>query len=206
MGTDTKVKLKYSVWLGCLGAYNGGFLHGYWLEFGTDQVDTILKRIRDNCPGRKKTYLCFQCEELDVMDTENMDHRTIDSGNLKQWDRVIKEAREKLPNAHELDAFIRWTGEEYPRNPDAGFIDDFQEKYIGTFSSWHEFETTGLNLDYFFDDCPKPTTKGAPPHICCQYIDEEKLRRDQVHDYTYINASYGLIPYQSEPVHVFTNH
>ncbi|PCC45843.1 antirestriction protein ArdA [Brevibacterium aurantiacum] len=164
LDTDTTPR----AWIGCLACYNAGRLVGEWFD-AEDADDVTLADVHGGT-DRVRTG----CEELWVMDHENMPRRgEMSPHEASEWARVALSVPE-----HERPALCAWVASgDYTAEGDGDLpsVSDFEDRYVGRWPSFREY------AENLADDIG--LLAGAPEALV-SYFNWEAWSRDLAFDYT----------------------
>jgi antirestriction protein len=132
-----------SVWIGCLSAYNGGDLHGQWVEAGdVDELERVRAEVIRTSPAWKRGE---SAEEHAVMDYDRFGGLPSRLGEWPQFETLAAIAQAIEQHG---DAFIAYI-ETCEPTLDTDIAGGFQNAYRGEWNSErdyaeHEISEIGL--------------------------------------------------------------
>ena len=169
------------VWIGCLHHYNSGYLVGHW--FDAESADEVT--LADVHEGSGLD--CAECEELWVMDHENIPVRgEMAPMTAADWGRVYTEVGPEYWPA--LCAWVESGDYVAEGTGDLPSISDFEERYQG---HWESFEDYARQLA---DDIG---LLNEIPEEVARYFDWDSWTRDLAFDYeTHDNPEGGVFVFR----------
>lgn len=159
------------VWVGCLHCYNSGRLVGGWFEADERGSLDDIEEVHD----RSDAPVTESCEELWVMDHENIPHKgEMSTVTADEW----LSAYEDIDDDDQWEAFCGWIDNT---GNDASSVGDFQDNYQGLYHSTEEFaqELADSVMDI--------------PESVAAYFDYDKWTHDVMMDYTAVDGSGGMV-------------
>ena len=134
--TDTReaLKLKASsdnprIYVACLRSYNGGHLHGVWID-ATQDEDEILTEVKAMLAVSPVTKLYEEAaEEWAIHDYENFQGVVI--SEYESFAKVAQLAQELQEHGEPYAAYLGYFAD--------GTVADFEEKYRGCFENKEDF-------------------------------------------------------------------
>jgi antirestriction protein len=170
--TETKPR----VWIGCLACYNAGRLIGEWYD--AEDADTVTV---DGLHIEAGTVARVSCEELWVMDTDNMPlSREMSPMEAAEWGRVLAGVDD-----WQRDALVAWVSSgDYVAEGrgDLPSLPDFEERYCGEWESFAEYaESLADDIGLLADVAEE----------IARYFDWSAWTRDLAYDYTTQRAASG---------------
>lgn len=157
------------IWIGCLAAYNNGYLHGEWVDatIGSDYIQEQINKILASSPIEA-------AEEWEIFDYDGVPRFIIDNhknfDDMAEWCTLYQEEGEKIIELADHMAF-----------EDIQELKNYHEdNYEGEWDSFQDF------AEYTFNEC---YGHEIPEHIRF-YIDYEAFARDLSYDYfeIYVNG------------------
>jgi antirestriction protein len=153
------------VWIGCLAAYNGGDLHGRWVDAGdVDELERARAEIIKTSPAwRRGEY----AEEHAIMDYDGFG--TLGS-TLGEWSDLATVAAVALAIEQHGPAFIGYVDACEP-SLDTDVARGFEDAYRGAWDSEQDY------AEHDIEECGVPGV-GCIPDELFSYLDMEKLTRE----------------------------
>ena len=152
--TKTKTKLNPKIWVGCLSAYNNGYLHGEWIN-ASQSPENIKADIQNKILKTSPVSHFGDCEEWIICDSEDFSSYTV--GEYENLDELSKIAIAIEEHGEAMGIYL---GRQYD-------IENFEDNYHGCFEDeeifvseqWEEggqwealttagFERWMINLEY----------------------------------------------------------
>ena len=142
-----------SIWVGCLAAYNHGYLHGIWISIEQDE-ESIRESIDYMLSWSPVRYL-EECEEWDIMDTDG-DFDIRDLSSLAELGEAYSEHG---------DAYLAYL-DIFSYDPS---VEDFEDRYHGEYES---------ELDYTYEYVDSTGMLDSMPENLQGYFDYQSFSRD----------------------------
>jgi antirestriction protein len=163
------------VWIGCLAAYNGGSLHGKWVDA------TDVDGIREAGAEVIKTSPADFPEELFIADYDGFPSDVVRAfGEYPDYDTVAKVA-----TALEVHGapFSAWLSIDYRELASDDLVSQFEESYRGEYESERDFAYQYLS------DCGWQGLETIPDAVM-SYLDMDMIVRDlfQHGPYSYVDG------------------
>lgn len=163
------------VWICCLAHYNAGALVGEWYD-AIEADEVTVAQVHANSARDHS-----QCEELWVMDHENMPvSGEMDPLTAAEWGRCIDDVDEHLRPA--LLAWVRSGSYVAEGTGDLPSLPDFEERYCGEWDSFREYaEQLGEDIGLL----------ASVPEEVVRYFAWDRWTGDLAFDYTVVDTEHS---------------
>jgi len=163
---------KPRIYVADLAAYNAGYLRGEWLSLqdfdGAEHLRHAIQALLDQWEKEPLDGLCGPIEEFRIDDHEGIPSCLIPRHGGLDADKVMAYVR--LCESKKLGAAMAFIEAEFHRGaPPEEWLQEFQERYLGTFSSLEEWARRHLESTGLFSEVPKAIER---------YFDFEAYARD----------------------------